>query len=219
MLPEVALESRAEVLAGQLALVEEAIPSEWWALFRDDTLSRLQEQAVASNLDLLAAAARMDASRAQLGLADAARRPQLSGQAAYSRSANSENSPMAALGAPTEGTDSWSMGLQTGWEIDLWGHLRYLSESAESRLVAAGYGMDAVQVSVAGDVARTYLLLRGTQAQQTIVEENHQIAESLVRLAESRLHNGVATRYEAAAARADLAGQMKVPVEFGIIGE
>ena len=212
MLPEVALESRAEVLAGQLALVEEAIPSEWWALFRDDTLSRLQEQAVASNLDLLAAAARMDASRAQLGLADAARRPQLSGQAAYSRSANSENSPMAALGAPTEGTDSWSMGLQTGWEIDLWGHLRYLSESAESRLVA-------VQVSVAGDVARTYLLLRGTQAQQTIVEENRLIAENLVRLAESRLHNGVATRYEAAAARADLAGQMKVPVEFGIIGE
>lgn len=179
MLPEVALESRAEVLAGQLALVEEAIPSEWWALFRDDTLSRLQEQAVASNLDLLAAAARMDASRAQLGLADAARRPQLSGQAAYSRSANSENSPMAALGAPTEGTDSWSMGLQTGWEIDLW----------------------------------------GTQAQQTIVEENRQIAENLVRLAESRLHNGVATRYEAAAARADLAGQMKVPVEFGVIGE
>src|SRR4051794_12294910 len=58
--PEVALHSRAEVIAAQHTLVEEPVPSEWWKLFRDDTLTRLQNQAVTSNLDLLAAAARME---------------------------------------------------------------------------------------------------------------------------------------------------------------
>ncbi|MDR0673661.1 MAG: TolC family protein [Zoogloeaceae bacterium] len=57
-----------------------------------------------------------------------------------------------------------------------------------------------------GDVARTYLLLRGVEARQALFEENRRIAEDLARLTESRQQNGVATRHDAAAARADLAG-------------
>lgn len=204
--PEAALRARAEHVAKEATMVEEQAPSEWWQLFGDATLTALQAEAAKSNLDLLGAAARIEESRAQLGLANAARRPQLSADASYARSAISENSPMAALGAPTNASDNWSLGLQAGWELDLWGHLRYLSESAEARLEVSDYGMAAVKVSVAGDVARTYLLLRGVQAQQTIIEENRQIAENLVRLTESRQRNGIATRYDASAARADLAG-------------
>lgn len=204
--PDAALRARAAVVANEAALVDEPAPSEWWQLFGDATLTALQAEAATANLDLQAAAARIEESRAQLGLANAARRPQLSADASYARSALSENSPMAALGAQTSASDNWSMGLQAGWELDLWGHLRYLSDSAEARLQASAYGMGAVKVSVAGDVARTYLLLRGIQAQQTIVEENRRIAENLVNLTESRQRNGVATRYDAAAARADLAG-------------
>ena len=204
--PDAALRARAAFVANETALVDAPAPSEWWQLFGDATLTALQAEAAASNLDLLAATARIEESRAQLGFANAARRPQLSADASYARSALSENSPMAALGAPTSATDNWLMGLQAGWELDLWGHLRHLSDSAEARLQASAYGMGAVKVSVAGDMARTYLLLRGIQAQQTIVEENRRIAENLVHLTESRQRNGVATRYDAAAARADLAG-------------
>lgn len=204
--PDAALRARAAVVANEAALVEQAAPSKWWQLFGDATLTALQAEAAASNLDLQAATARIEESRAQLGIANASRRPQLAADASYTRSALSEGSPMAALGAPTSTLDSWSLGLQTSWELDLWGHLRHLSESAEAQLQASAYGMDAVKVSVAGDVARSYLLLRGIQAQQTIVEENRQIADNLVRLTESRQRNGVATRYDAAAARADLAG-------------
>ncbi len=204
--PDAALRSRATVVANEPALVEEPAPTEWWQLFGDRTLSALQAEAAGSNLDLLAATARIEESRAQLGLANAARRPQLSADASYARSALSEHSPMVLLGAPTEPTSTWSLGLQAGWELDLWGYLRHLSDSAEAKLQASGFGMEAVKVSVAGDVARTYLLLRGVQAQVAIVEENHQIAEGLLRMAESRERNGVATRFDAAAARADLAG-------------
>ncbi len=204
--PDAALRSRAAVVANEPALIEEPAPSEWWQLFGDATLTALQAEAFEIQPGSSGRATRIEESRAQLGLANAARRPQISAEASYTRSALSEHSPMALLGAPTEASNLWSLGLQAGWELDLWGHLRHLSESAEARLQASGYGMEAMKVSVAGDVARTYLLLRGVQAQMDIVEENRQIAENLVRMAESRQRNGVATRFDAAAARADVAG-------------
>ncbi|MBU9208999.1 efflux transporter outer membrane subunit [Burkholderia multivorans] len=204
--PDAALRARAVAVATQPALVEAPAPSEWWQLFGDATLSALQAEAAASNLDLLAASVRVEESRAQLGLANAARRPQLSADASYARSALSEHSPMVLLGAPTEPTSTWSLGLQAGWELDLWGYLRHLSDAAEAKVQASGFGMEAVRVSVSGDVARTYLLLRGVQAQEAIVEENRGIAEDLLRMAESRERNGVATRFDAAAARAEVAG-------------
>lgn len=204
--PEAALHARATAVASEAALTDEAMPSEWWQLFDDATLAALQVEAAESNLDLQAAAVRIEESRAQLGLANAARRPQVSADASYARSAISEHSPMALLGAPTDASNMWSLGLQAGWELDLWGYLRHLSDSAEAKLQASRFGMEAVRVSVAGDVARTYLLLRGVQAQEAIVTENRQIADSLVRMAESRERNGVATRFDAAAARADVAG-------------
>lgn len=204
--PDAALRARAAVVTGEPALTEEASPSPWWLLFGDATLTALEAEAAESNLDLQAAAARIEESRAQLRLANATRQPQLAAEASYARSALSEHSPMVALGAPTSASNTWSMGLQAGWELDLWGHLRHLGESAEARLQASGFGMEAVRVSVAGEVARTYLLLRGAQAQEAIVEENRRIAENLMRMAESRERNGVATRFDAAAARADLAG-------------
>jgi outer membrane protein TolC len=147
--PEAALRARAVVVANEDALVDASAPSEWWQLFGDATLTALQAEAAASNLDLQAAVARIEESRAQLGLANAARWPQLSAEVSYARSALSENSPMAALGAPTHATDNWSLGLQAAWELDLWGHLRSLNESAEARLYASAYGMEAVKVSIA----------------------------------------------------------------------
>lgn len=203
---DLASRSRSEVVMNEPTLVEEAISSEWWKLFNDTVLTALQAEAAASNMDLLAATMRVEESNAQLGLANAARRPKLSANANYTRSALSEHSPMVLLGAPTEPTSTWLLGLQAGWELDLWGYLHHLSDSAEAKLQASNFGMEAVRVSVSGDVARTYLLLRGVQAQIAIIEKNRRIAEDLLRMTESRERNGVATRFDAAAARADLAG-------------
>lgn len=204
--PEAALRSRAAVVSSEPALTAAAVPSQWWDLFDDATLMALEAEATESNLDLQSAATRIEESRARLGLADAARQPQLAAAGGYSRSAISHNSPLALLGAPTRGSDTWLFGLEAGWELDLWGRLRHLSESAEANLEASGYGKKAVRVSIAAEVAYTYLQLRGVQAQESVAEQNRQLAEGLVRMAESRERNGVATRFDAAAARADVAG-------------
>lgn len=200
-----ALKSREAVVARQPALNNKQAPKRWWELFNDDTLIRLESE-VGSSLDLQTASLRIDESRALLGLVDASRRPGISASAGYSSSAISENSPTYQLGAPASSYDTWSLGTQASWELDLWGHLRHLSESAQASLQASYYGREATEVSVTAEVARTYFLLRGVQAQASLVEANQRIARDLVRMAESRARNGVANRFDAASARADAAG-------------
>lgn len=203
---EAALRSRADAVADSAVLDQTTAPSRWWTLFADATLTALEAEAASTNLDLLEAAARLEESQAQLTLAGASRRPQLNGQAGYTRSALSENSPLVALGAPSAGADTWSLGLQASWELDLAGRLHHLEDASAARLQASHYDLESVRVTVAAQVARSYLLLRGVQQQQAITESNREVAEGLLRMAESRERNGVATRFDAASARAELAG-------------
>ena len=125
--------------------------------------------------------------------------------ASYSREALSEHGKLAALGAPTTPSDFWQLGFDASWEIDLWGRARRAREGAEATLDAAVYDREATRVTLSAEVARTYLQLRGMQAQLDIAEQNRAIAERTLSLAESRERNGVATRFETSSARAQLA--------------
>ncbi|HEY5803611.1 MAG TPA: efflux transporter outer membrane subunit [Lysobacter sp.] len=182
-----------------------AVPSAWWTLFNDALLSDLQLRAQSTNLDLQTASARIEQSRAQLGIASSSLMPSVAAGASYSREALSEHGKLAALGAPSTPSDFWQLGFDASWEIDLWGRARRVREGAEASLDAVVYEREATRVALAAEVARTYLQLRGIQAQLAIAEQNREIAERTLVLAESRERNGVATRFETSSSRAQLA--------------
>ncbi len=190
---------------GHMRLSGDGVPAEWWRLFEDPILVRLQARAAAGNLDLRMAAERVEQSRAQLGIAVSALLPGVDAGASYAREAISENGKFAALGAPTNATDFWRLGFTAGWEIDLWGRARRLREGAAASLEASMYDREAARVALSAEVARAYLQLRGTQAQLGITRQNLEVAERVLSLTESRAHHGVATRFETATARAQLA--------------
>jgi len=186
-------------------VLPEAVPARWWEFFKDPVLSELQQRAADGSLDLQLAASRIEESRAQLGLAEAAEQPSVGLTAGYSRDALSENSPLVHIGASSKPYNTWRGGLQASWELDLWGHLKQLSASAQARWQASQYEREALRVSVSADVARNYLLLRGAQEQANILAQQRQIAQQLLSLSLSRERNGVATRSDVAAARSALA--------------
>lgn len=131
--------------------------------------------------------------------------PSVGANASYAREALSEHGKFAALGAPTAPSNFWQMGFDASWEIDLWGRARRAREGAAATLEATVFDREAARVALSAEVARTYLQLRGTQAQLDIAQQNLTIAERTLGLAESRERNGVATRFETASARAQLA--------------
>lgn len=187
------------------ALLPAAVPSQWWQLFNDPLLTQLQSRAQARNLDLQMAADRIDQSRAHLGITASQLLPSVGANASYAREALSEHGKFAALGAPTAPSNFWQQGFDASWEIDLWGRARRARESAAATLEATVYDREAARIALSAEVARTYLQLRGTQAQLDIAQQNRAIAERTLGLAESRERNGVATRFETASARAQLA--------------
>ncbi|WP_457967012.1 efflux transporter outer membrane subunit [Pseudomonas sp. R4-84] len=182
-----------------------AVPMQWWRLFNDALLSQLQARTLEGNLDLQMAAERIEQSRARLGIAASQLVPTVGANASYAREGLSEHGKFAALGAPTDPSNFWQLGFDANWEIDLWGRARRSREGAEATVEASLYDREAVRVALTAEVARTYLQLRGTQAQLDIARQNQAVAERTLALAESRERNGVATRFETSSARAQLA--------------
>jgi NodT family efflux transporter outer membrane factor (OMF) lipoprotein len=181
------------------------LPAQWWMLFNDPVLADLEGRAQIDNLDLQISLARIEQSRAQLGIVSSQLSPTFAGGASYAHEALSEHGKFAALGAPTQPNDFWQFGFDATWEIDLWGRARRAREGAKAALEGATYDREAARVALAAEVARTYLQLRGTQAQLDVAHQNLAVAERLLAVAESREHNGVATRFETLSASAQLA--------------
>jgi NodT family efflux transporter outer membrane factor (OMF) lipoprotein len=190
---------------GTIPTSDAAVPEQWWSLFHDPVLAGLEQQAQAENLGLQMAFERIEASRAVLGIASSPSLPDVDTGASYARSALSKNGKFAALDAPTRPTNFWHLGFDFSWEVDLWGRARREREGAAAALEATEYDREAVRVALVAEVAGTYLKLRGTQAQLGIAKQNLGIAQHILRLVQSRVRNGVATDFESASARAQLA--------------
>lgn len=202
-LHELALTPR-QADASVATMTASEVPAQWWTLFNDEVLADLESRAQRGNLDLQMAYERIEQSRAQLGIAFSESLPSVAAGANYTREALSEHGKFAALGAPTRPGNFWQIGFDASWELDLWGRARRAREGAAASFEATLYDGEATRVALSAEVARTYLELRGTQAQLDIAQQNLAVAEHLVRLAESRERNGIATRFETSSARAQL---------------
>src|SRR2546426_6819968 len=104
----------------------------WFEVFKDQELQKLVKTAMAQNYDLRAAVARINAERANLGLARSNQFPQFEAGADITTSRSSRNGPTAAGG----GGRSRSFGevflsLLT-FEIDIWGRLRQETKAARA---------------------------------------------------------------------------------------
>lgn len=204
---------RQRMLKQHPELTESALPEQWWQLFNDPTLSALEQQLAKNNLDVQIALLRIQESQAALGEAKAAQQPQLSFDANYSRSALSENIPLAKIGASHHGYNLWSMGLQASWELDLWGYLKHLNQAAEANVQAKIYNEQQIKVSLAAELAKNYLLLRSAQTQLITLQNMQQLDQQLVHIYQNKQKNGVATRADVAQAET-LATQTQQQVEL-----
>jgi hypothetical protein len=165
---------------------------EWWSSLDDPVLSKLIDLAHEQNLSLLTAGVRVLEARAQLGVAIGEFYPQ---QQQLSATASYERIPVSAPYAPVSNT-FWQLafGAQVGWEVDLWGKVRRGIESASSAFLASVAAYDDVLVTLAGDVASTYVRIRTIDVQLDIARENVLRQQKALAIARARFAGGVVTR-------------------------
>lgn len=171
----------------------------WWELFSDPTLIELVDEALASGHDVRLAAARVEEARALAGIARSARYPQIDLAAGGSRGRSS-----AFTGGPTGTGETYAADLGLSWEIDLWGRVRRLDESARARYLATEEARRGVALSLVSEVATSYFRLRALDRQLEIARRTAEAFGSTHELFESRLDAGLASALETSSALASL---------------
>lgn len=157
---------------------------EWTAVFNDPELRAVIETAIANNLDLRIAAARIEEFRGQTRIARSYLGPELRGVGSTSPSTFGDED------------SSYSLGLSLNWEIDLFGRLRRSSEVARAQLLATEDAARGVMNSLVANVATTWFLLRELDEEVAIIERTIRSQEGTLALVRSLKRNGVASGTE-----------------------
>jgi NodT family efflux transporter outer membrane factor (OMF) lipoprotein len=137
----------------------------WWQTFADATLDRLVTTALAENLDVREAGARVAEVRALRDAAAGGRYPAVGASAGITRRRQSENGPIPITRIPGIERDQtiYELGFDAGWEIDVFGGTRRAVEAANARLAAAVDQRHGVQLAIVAEIARSYFELRGAR--------------------------------------------------------
>ncbi len=181
----------------------------WWTGFRDPILTRIVERALAQNLDLQAAIARVDQARAVAREAGAQLLPSAAATGSASAIHQSLNSPIGAIGRelPGYGRNQRLYDADVGaqWEIDLFGGLKRGAEAARDEAEAAQAQQLVTRVTVAAEAADAYFQARGAQARLAIAQSQVATDTHLLELVNLRFSRGAAAEKEVAQAEALLA--------------
>ena len=170
----------------------------WWTAYRDPELDRLVTAALAENLDVKTAAARLRQARLGVIAARSQFLPQVNADAGASYLHFSKNAGFSSLASlfgggasgaggagggqaggsgsgsssgialPGGGVTTYSVGFDASWELDLFGGVRRDVEGTVARAEGAEWQLRDTQVSLAAEVANAYLQLRTLQAREAV---------------------------------------------------
>lgn len=132
----------------------------WWAMWADPVLESLLQQADEANLDNRMAWEKVQEARAGLVQWRSQSLPQIDWQGSVSESESGLPAPVKQ-GNPD--TRAYRLGLQLGWELDIWGGVAASVASASANAQAAEEGWIASRWSVQHEVARNYLIWQGAR--------------------------------------------------------
>ncbi|MEW6265158.1 MAG: efflux transporter outer membrane subunit [Thermodesulfobacteriota bacterium] len=173
--------------ADKTGAVDPQALAEWWKSLNDPVLTRLVERAVADNLDLKKAWARVKEVKARRGVALADLAPTLSASGSTTTSQSSK-----ATGSGQK-RDLISTGLDVSWEIDLFGGARRSIEAAQADYEAARENLNDVLVSLAAEMAANYVQLRTYQQRLAVARQNLEIQAETLQLTALRYETGLSS--------------------------
>ena len=186
--------------------------AQWWTRLGDPTLSALVDAAVANNLDIVQAQARLRQARESLTQANASFLPQLNGSATGGRNYSSQDAGgrLDANGNPIGGggsnwSSSYNARVNATWQIDLFGELARGREAARADLAASGYDLANVRMTIISELVTNYVQARLAQEQLRIARETQKVQGDNYRIAGWRLQAGLVSSLDEEQARAQLA--------------
>jgi multidrug efflux system outer membrane protein len=184
--------------------------TEWWKQFGDPVLDRLIAEALANNKDLRIAAANVEQAAGVLEQTRSSLFPQIDYTANGGRY---RYSTATASGAPLANPASgYNVLAGASWELDLWGRIRRLSESAQATLLATDAARRGVVLTLVAQVATSYVQLRALDEQLVVALRTRDTYAESLKLINDKFKFGQVSKMNVAQAQSQLeTAQAQIP--------
>ena len=192
----------------QAAPADAIARSNWWEIFQDPVLNRLEEEARANSPRLQAAAARVDQARAILGFTDASRLPTIEiapDASRYGVSGNRPDQPDKVPGNHEYTTSRFRLPLYASYEVDLWGKVSRQIESADRRMEASVAAYHTALLTLQADVALAYFQLRAADDESDLLKRSIELRTRARDPVGARKRGGLASELDLARVETELA--------------
>ena len=175
-------------------------PRAWWKLYGDGTLTSLVEKALERNQEIAATAARLKQAREISNQASSLFLPNVT------LGVGAERSKMRMKGGQS-GSDlsnTFSVPADLSYEIDVWGKVRRQVESATASESAANETLNAMRLSISGEVAQTYWALRAADADRAVLDRTLEVRRKALDLLTKRRDAGTISGLDLARAQTEV---------------
>ena len=169
----------------------------WFEVFKDEKLQELVRTAMAQNYDLRLAVARINAARANVGLARSNQFPQIDVGADLTTVRTSANSGPSATGLGGRKRSFGEVFLSLlSFEVDLWGRRKQETKAARAQLASTEEDRKTVATVVVSDVATGYFNLLELDLELEIAKRTLSAREESLQIIRIRQQGGLATMLE-----------------------
>lgn len=191
---------------------DEKLKGDWWTLFNDEELNRLEAQVKLNNQSLKQAQANYQQSQALVQQAQAAFFPTAQGTANTNRFRAATGQSVAVSGV----RNLFGAALSTVWEPDLWGEVRRQVEANEANAQANNATMQALLLSTQALLAQNYFQLRGLDAEKQVLDNTIKTYEKILTINENRYKAGISAKTDITQAQTQLAAAKAQAVDVQI---
>jgi multidrug efflux system outer membrane protein len=174
----------------------------WWQVYQDTRLQQLIREALANNLDVGIAAARVDQARAALGATRLQQLPKISVSAGAERARTSQFELVP--GTPPI-TNIFELEGNLSYEVDFWGKYRRASEAARAQLLQSDFARQDVIAGLVAGVASAYFTLQALDEQLEITNRTIATRQKFVELTSAQHDRGTVSELDVATAQGQLA--------------
>ena len=176
----------------------------WWQGFGSPELDQLIADAQAHNFDLLAAIARVRQADAQVRISGSGLLPSISANAqdSWTRAGNGSNGQRGSniLALPNIGggkryseSRDYQGYLEASYELDFWGRVRDLQDSAEASALFSRFDQQTVTLTAVANVATTWFTALSYKDRLAVAERNLRDSNNILAAIQARLEAGTAS--------------------------
>lgn len=194
---------------------------DWWAVYDDPELDRLEREIDVSNQTLKQAEAAYREARATVQEAQASLFPTLTispgATVSSGRSTSGFSSGSGIGGTSSSARSNFSLEANASWDLDVWGRIRRTVESDVANAQASAADLANARLSAQAALATDYFELRGSDSLQRLLDDTVQQYQRSLQITQNQYEAGTAARSDVITAQTLLQTTQAQAINVGVL--